>query len=91
MRHVAPLHLPPPMRSVSVAPPLPPPPIEYIRFEGSASGMHTVGFDRKRLELAQAATREWLSSQHNIDVITIESCFGNMAAFVTVWFRRRIS
>jgi hypothetical protein len=51
-------------------------------------GVHTVGFDRKRLDLAQFAAKEWLSSQQNIDVISIESCFGNMAAFVTVWYRR---
>ena len=69
-------------------PPLPPTPIECMRFEGSANGFQTAGFDRKRLDLAQFAAKEWLSSQQNIDVINIESCFGNMAAFVTVWFRR---
>ena len=72
-------------------PPLPPPAIEYMRFEGSASGIHTVGFDRKRIELAQAAAKDWLAAYPNIEVISIESCFGNMAAFVTVWFRRKTS
>lgn len=73
---------------MTTPPPLPPPPIEFVRFEGSASGLHTVGFDRKRIELAQTAAREWLATQSGIEVVAIDSCFGNMAAFVTVWFRR---
>ena len=71
-------------------PPLPSPAIETIRFEGAASGMHSVGLDRKRLELAQSAAKEWLSTQSAIEVMTIESCFGKMAAFVTVWYRRKV-
>lgn len=72
-------------------PPLPPPQIEFMRFEGTGAGLHTAGYDRKRVEMAQVAAKHWLASQPNIDVITIETCFGNMAAFVTVWFRRRLS
>lgn len=74
---------------MSTPPPLPPPPIKCVRFEGSAVGLHTAGFDRKRLDAAQFAAREWISSQPSIEVISIESSFGNLLAFVTVWFRRR--
>ena len=69
-------------------PPLPDPHIECIRFEGVASGLHTAGFDRKRLDIAQKSAEEWLRSKKAIEVVSIESCFGNVAAFVTVWFRR---
>lgn len=72
-----------------IPPPLPPRAIESIRFEGCASGIHTAGLDRTRLDLAQRAAIQWLSSQHDIDVVSMDSCFGNMVAFVTVWFRRR--
>ena len=74
-----------------IPPPLPPPAIEFMRFEGSAAGLHTVAFDRKRIEQAQVAARQWLTSQQNLEVISIETCFGNMAAFVTVWFRRKVA
>jgi len=70
-------------------PPLPPPPIESIRFEASGTGLHTAGFDRKRLDSAQAAAKEWLAAHPDIEVVSIDSCFGNMLALVTVWFRRK--
>lgn len=70
-------------------PPLPPPAIECMRFEGTANGLLTAGLDRTRLDIAQIAAKQWLAQQNSIDVINIESCFGNMAAFVTVWFRRK--
>jgi hypothetical protein len=61
-----------------------------MRFEGNANGLHTAGLDRKRLDIAQGEAKQWLALQQNsIDVINIESCFGNMAAFVTVWFRKK--
>ena len=61
-----------------------------MRFEGTANGLLTAGLDRTRLDIAQSAAKQWLALQQNsIDVINIESCFGNMAAFVTVWFRRK--
>jgi hypothetical protein len=69
-------------------PPLPPPGIEFVRFEGTGVGLHTAGFDRTRLDKAQQSARKWLQENPSIEVITIESCFGNMAAFVTIWFRR---
>jgi hypothetical protein len=72
-------------------PPLPPPSIEFMRFEGSGAGLHTVAFDRRRIEQAQVAARQWLASQQNIEVISIETCFGNMTAFVTVWFLRKVA
>lgn len=63
--------------------------MECIRFEGSGVGLHAAGFDRKRLDAAQAAAREWLASQPSVDVISIESSFGNLLAFVTAWYRRK--
>lgn len=75
--------------SMSIPPPLLPPPAECVRFEGCAVGLHTAGFDRKRLDAAQFTAREWISSQTSIEVISIVSSFGNLLAFVTVWFRRR--
>lgn len=74
---------------MSAPPPLPPASIECIRFEGSAVGLHTAGFDRKRLDAAQAAARHWLASNPSVEVISIESSFGNLLAFVTVWYRRK--
>ena len=70
-------------------PPLPPAPIECIRFDASGTGIHTGGFDRKRLDSAQAAAKEWLATQSQIEIISIDSCFGNVLAFVTVWYRRK--
>jgi hypothetical protein len=72
-------------------PSFPPPLIERIRFEGSASGFQTIGLDRSRLEIAQSEAQKWLATQTNIDIASIDSCFGNMGAFVTVWFRRKLS
>ncbi len=60
-----------------------------MRFEGSGSGIHTGAFDRKLLDSAQAAAKEWLSGQSQIEIISIESSFGKMLAFVTVWYRRK--
>jgi hypothetical protein len=74
---------------MTTPPPLPLPVMECIRFEGSGVGLHTAGFDRKRLDAAQAAAREWLASHPSVDVISIESSFGNLLAFVTVWYRRK--
>lgn len=74
---------------MAAPPPIPLALIECIRFEGSAVGLHTAGFDRKRLDAAQTAAREWLASQPSVDVVSIESCFGNLPAFVTVWYRRK--
>jgi hypothetical protein len=70
-------------------PPLPPSGIEYARFEGTGAGLHTAGFDRKRLDKAQHDAKKWLEDNPAIEIIAIDSCFGNMAAFVTVWFRRK--
>jgi hypothetical protein len=51
--------------------------------------LHTAGFDRKRLDTAQTAAREWLAAQPAIEVISIDSSFGDLLAFVTVWYRRK--
>lgn len=75
---------------MNTPPPLPPPGVEFVRFEGTANGLHTVGLDKKRLDIAQEAARQWCAENHDVEVISIDSCFGNMAAFVTVWYRRRV-
>lgn len=69
-------------------PPLPAPSIEFIRFEGTRAGLHTASFDRQRLELAQVSAQRWLAANPHIEILSIESCFGNLAAFVTIWYRR---
>jgi hypothetical protein len=74
---------------MSTPPPLPPSGIECIRFEGTGAGIHTAGFDRKRLDMAQLAAKQWLNANPHIEIFSIESCFGNIAAFVTVWYRRQ--
>ncbi len=73
---------------MTTPPPLPPPSIEFIRFEGTGAGFHTAAFDRQRLELAQQSAQRWLAANPHIEILSIESCFGNLAAFVTIWYRR---
>jgi hypothetical protein len=68
-------------------PPLPSPGIDFARFEGTGAGLLTAGFDRKRLDRAQQDAKKWLQQNPAIEIIAIESCFGNSAAFVTIWFR----
>lgn len=60
-----------------------------MRFEGTGNGIHTAAFDRKRLDIAQLAARQWLNTNPKIEIISIESCFGDMAVYVTIWFRRQ--
>lgn len=70
-------------------PPLPaaPKPIQYAHFEGEKSGFHTAAFDRERIEEARRKAKEWINANPGIQIVSIDSTFGNMIAIVTVWFR----
>ena len=50
-------------------------------------GIHTAGFDRNRLEIARKQAVEWINRNPGIEIVSIDSSFGNLIAIVTVWFR----
>ncbi len=71
---------------MEVPPPLPRP-IRYAHFEGEKMGFHTAAFDRERIEIARMQARDWINANPGIEVVSIDSSFGNMLAIVTVWYR----
>ena len=69
------------------SPPLPKP-IKYAHFEFAKNGIHTAaGYDRDRIENARKQALEWINENPHLDIITIDSSFGQMLAIVTVWYR----
>jgi len=70
----------------SSPPPLPKP-VKYAHFEATKNGIHTAGFDRERIETARKQALEWINKNPQVDIISIDSSFGNMLAIVTVWYR----
>lgn len=69
------------------SPPPLPKPVRYAHFEGEKMGIHTAGFDRDRIEMARTKAVNWINMNPGIEVISIDSSFGNMLAIVTVWYR----
>lgn len=74
---------------MTTPPPIPPSsrPLQYAHFEGAKNGIHTAGLDRDRLEIARKNAVAWINQNPGIEIVSIESSFGNMLAIVTVWFR----
>jgi hypothetical protein len=74
---------------MSTPPPIPQSarPLQYAHFEGAKNGIHTAGLDRDRLEIARKQAVAWINQNPGIEIVSIDSCFGNMLAIVTVWFR----
>ncbi len=50
-------------------------------------GLHTAGYDRKRIEAAQEQARAWMNQNPGIEIVSVDSCFGKLLAMVTVWYR----
>ena len=76
------------MSSDKTPPPIPSSnPIRCVRFEGEAMGLHTAGYDRRRIEEAQEQAREWMNRNPGIEIVSVDSCFGKLLAMVTVWYR----
>ncbi len=61
--------------------------IQYAHFEASKVGLHTASFDRERMEEARRQAIEWINQHPEVEVISIDSCFGNLLAIVTVWYQ----
>jgi hypothetical protein len=73
--------------NANTPPPLPPEQIRCVRFEGEKMGLHTANFDRTRLEMAQQKALQWMSANPSAEIISVDSCFGNLIVIVTVWYR----
>jgi hypothetical protein len=50
-------------------------------------GLHTAAFDRSRLEVAQQKALQWIAANPSVKIVSIDSCFGNLIAIVTVWYQ----
>lgn len=50
-------------------------------------GLQTAAFDRERLEKARAKAAEWINANPQVEILSIDSTFGNLLAIVTVWYR----
>ncbi|MBU6326101.1 MAG: hypothetical protein KGQ89_00600 [Verrucomicrobia bacterium] len=73
--------------SANTPPPLPPEPMRCVRFEGEKMGLHTAAFDRARLEIAQQKALQWIAAHPSAKIVSIDSCFGNLVAIVTIWYQ----
>lgn len=73
--------------NANTPPPLPPEQIRCVRFEGEKMGLHTANFDRTRLEMAQQKALQWMSAHPSAEIISVDSCFGNLIVIVTIWYR----
>lgn len=77
---------------MNTPPPLPPSPpqvrpLQYAHFEATKNGLHTAGLDRDRMENARQQALAWINQHPQIEVVSIDSSFGNLLAIVTVWYR----
>ena len=73
--------------------PSPPPlptttkPIQFAHFEASKSGFMTPRLDRTRLDAARLQAQCWMNQNPELEIISVDSSFGNCLAIVTVWYR----
>ena len=74
------------MTSQSSPPPLPTP-VKYAHFEATKNGIHTANLDREKIESARKKAIKWINKNPHLEIISIDSSFGNLLAIITVWYR----